>query len=221
MKKRRLAYWLCLLPRGGVWLGAFLFALQFLMLGLIHHGPHGEVRERPYFVPRRIEDAAAVGDRMYILYHDSGAVNVYDGEGNFQWAISIPWHDHSPDVRIRVKEDSLFLYQEDYDVYQFDRETGALLTSFPREGREEEFPDEPSSGEVRKKTEWEPGKRIYDDLSVYRVEEDGRLTPLVYRSGGLRILYFGSAWLIAFSGMIGVLAVEPLKRKLENKGTAS
>ena len=70
MKKRGLADWLSLLLHGVVGLGFLLFALQFLMLGLIRRGPHGEVRDRPWFVPRRIEDAAEVGGRIYILYRD-------------------------------------------------------------------------------------------------------------------------------------------------------
>ena len=66
MKKRDLAGWLSLFLQGVVGLGFLLFALQHLMLGMIHNGPHGEVWERPYFVPRQIEDAAEVGERIYI-----------------------------------------------------------------------------------------------------------------------------------------------------------
>lgn len=217
MKKRKLADWLWLLPRGIMALGFFLFVLQFLILGVIHHSPHGEVRDRPYFVPRRIEDAAEVGDRIYILYHDSGAVNVYDSQGQFQWAISIPWHDHDSDVRLRVGE-SLFLYQRRYDVYQFDRETGELLSSFSWEGNEERFPDERAPREEREASEREPGSGVYNDLSVYRVGEDGEFYPLIRRSGWVRLLYFGTAWILAFFGMLGTIPAHLAINK--NKGTA-
>lgn len=203
MKNWKLADWLRLLPLGIYVLGISLFGLQFLILGVIHHSHHGEVRDQPYFVPRRIEDAAEVGDRIYILYQDSGAVNVYDSQGQFQWAISIPWHDHDSDVRLRVGE-SLFLYQRRYDVYEFDRETGELLSSFSWEGNEERFPDERAPREEKGESGWEPGSAICNDLSVYRVGEDGKFDPLIRRSGWVRLLYFGTAWIIMFFGMAGV-----------------
>ena len=208
MKKRGLADWLSLLLHGVVGLGFLLFALQFLMLGLIRRGPHGEVRDRPWFVPRRIEDAAEVGGRIYILYRDSGAVNVYDGQGQFLWAISIPWHDHDSDVRLRVGESSLYLYQRRYDVYQFDRETGELKNSFPWEGREEDFPDERAPGETKEAWAWTPGEGCYDDLTVYRAREDGQLQPLIHRGGWVLLFYFTTAWALGFFGMIGVILVE-------------
>ena len=222
MKKRDLADWLSLFLQGVVGLGFLLFALQHLMLGMIHNGPHGEVRERPCFVPRQIEDAAEVGERIYILYHDSGAVNVYDREGRFLWALSIPWHDHDSDVRLRVSGDSLFLYQRRYDVYQFDRETGELRACFPWEGREEDFPDEQASAEKRERSEWEPGSGCYDDLTVYRAEESGELIPLIPRSGWVRLLYFASAWAMGFFGMVGMILVDAtikpaLRRRAEKK----
>lgn len=216
MKKRRLAYWLCLLPYGITYLGIFLAAVQFLILGLIHHGPHGEVRERPYFVPRRIEDVFEEGGRIYLLYQDSGAVNVYDSEGQFQWAVSIPWHDHTSEVRIRVNEDSLFLYQRDYDVYQFDPETGALLASFPLKGREEEFPDECAPRE-EDGSEWEPGDGVYNGLSAYRIGEDGKPYPLIRRSPWIQLLYFEAAWLISVTGMVGTIPAHLVRTKMDKK----
>lgn len=217
-KKRDLADWL---EKAVVMPGFLLFLLQFLLLGMIRHGDHLTVRSRPFFVPRQIEDAVEAGERIYILYHDSGAVNVYDSQGQFQWALSIPWHDHNSDARLRVGETSLFLYQRGYDVYQFDRETGALKTFFPWAGREEEFPNERSPKASGEKSEWEPGKGCYDDLTVYRAGEDGELVPLIRRGGWVRLLYFGSAWVltglgIAFSAFIHSDIGPALRRK--NKG---
>lgn len=216
MKKRRLVEWLCLLPYGIAYLGFFLFAVQFLILGLIHHGPHGEVRDRPYFVPRRIEDAFEEGGRIYLLYQDSGAVNVYDSQGQFQWAISIPWHDHTSDVRIRVDEDSLFLYQRDYDVYQFDRETGELRASFVLKGREEEFPDKRAPREEGG-SEWKPGDGVFNGLSAYRIGEDGTPYPLVRRSVWIQLLYFEAAWIISFSGMVCIIPAHLVRTRMDKK----
>lgn len=226
MKKWRAIDWMGLLLKGIAGGGFFLFAVQHILLGAIHNGPHGEVQSRPYFVPRQIEQAAEAGGRIYILYHDSGAVNVYDSQGQFLWAVSIPWHDHDSDVRLRVDGESLILYQRRFNVYQFDGETGKQKAVFPWEGNEERFPDVQAPKE-NGGSEREPGSGCYDDLTVYRVGECGELIPLIRRSGWVRLLYFISAWAMGFFGIAGMILLdntikpaiqrrEERKRKTEN-----
>ena len=212
MKKRGFWGWFHSIAHGIFLLGVLLFALQFLLLGLVRGGSHGQVRSRPYFVPRPIEDAAKGEGKIYLLYNDSGAVNVYDSEGHFLWALSIPWHDHTSDARMRLREDGLFLYQRRYDIYQFDKETGELLASWPWEGNEEEFPDERAprvGGEPLK----EPGDECYDDLSVYRIGENGERIPLIPRGAWVRLLYFTSAWMLAFGGGVTMAILEANQKR--------
>jgi len=217
MKKRGFGEWLHSAAYGVFLLGFALFALQFLLLGIVRGGSHGQVRTRPYFVPRPIEDAAKGEGRIYLLYGDSGAVNVYDSEGGFLWAVSIPWHDHAPDARMRLWEDSLYLYQRGYDIYRFDRGTGELLASRPWEGNEEEFPDE-RSPEAEGDPLMEPGAEGYDDLTVYRIGEDGERIPLIRRGGWVRFLYFTSAWLLAFGGGVTMVILEANGKRKSRRG---
>ena len=53
MKKRDLADWLSLFLQGVVGLGFLLFALQHLMLGMIHNGPTARFGKGPILFPGR------------------------------------------------------------------------------------------------------------------------------------------------------------------------
>lgn len=198
--------------------GLLLFVIRGLLLGMIRGGTHCERRAQPYFVPTRIEDAVGAEGRIYLLYADSGAVNVYDDQGGFLWALSVPWHDHNSDVRLRVSEGRLYLYQRGYQAYRFDSGTGEYQDTFLWEGHEEQLPNE-RAPRVEPESR-SPGDRVYNDLTVYQVGEDGMLEPLIPRSGWIRLLYFSTAWAFSFFGILAkacIDAVENEKRKLQKQ----
>ena len=101
------------------------FLRRALLLPVQASRDYEAVQSRPFFVPAPIEKVCTYKNYIYILYADSGAVNVYDGEGTFLWAVSVPWHNHTADTQMTGRDGSLFLWQNRYDVYQYALETGA------------------------------------------------------------------------------------------------
>lgn len=193
---------LLLFLRGCTYLAFTLFLLRLLLLGPVQRADASvSPAKRPAFVPAPIGQVLEENGHIYILYDNSSAVNVYDRTGGFLWSVVAPWHDHTGDSQIGAKDGSLFLWQDRYMVYQYDLETGAYQDAFPQVEHEVEFPAEKPPANQAPATEIPEGSLCYDALTVYRQTAEG-LIPLVSRSGWVRLLFFGTIWLIGFSSML-------------------
>lgn len=187
-----------------------LFLLRrLLLLPLQAGGDYEAVRSRPFFVPAPIERVCTYQEYIYILYGDSGAVNVYSGEGDFLWAVSVPWHSHTADTQMTGRDGALFLWQNRYDVYQYDLETGAYQGSFPQAGREEAFPMVWPRAERLPEAALPEGTVSYDALTVYRQTAAGRV-PVVARGGWVRLLFFVNIWALGFFSLLLQILLEGL-----------
>lgn len=190
------------LLRGCTLFAFALFALRNILLTPIQRGDRYETTKTSlFFVPTAIESVCMGADQICILYGDSGAVNVYDGEGRFLWAVSVPWHDHNTDCQMRGEHGSLYLWQDNYTVYQYDLETGAYQDSFPQPEHQEEFPASLPPAERLPKSEIPEGAVTYDALTVYR-QIQGEHVPVVARSGWVRLLFFPYIWALGFFSML-------------------
>lgn len=187
-----------------------LFLLRHALLLPVQAGTdYDTLQSHPFFVPSPIEKVCAYKDFIYILYADSGAVNVYSGEGTFLWAVSVPWHDHTSDTQMTGRDGSLFLWQNRYDVYQYDLETGAYQNSFPQAGHEAEFPMGLPPAERHPQAELPEGTVSYDALTVYRQTAAGSV-PVVARSGWVRLLFFVNIWALGFFSILLQILLEGL-----------
>ena len=185
-----------------------LFGLRHIILLPIQTGEnYGALKARPLFVPCPIEAVCTYLDYIYILYADSGAVNAYDGDGAFLWAVSVPWHDHTADTQMTGRDSSLLLWQDRYTVYQYDLETGAYQGSFPAAGHADALCQPPAE---RLPTEQFPeGTIVYDALTVYRQTAGGAL-PVVARSGWVRLLFPVYSWMLGFFSLLTLFLWEHL-----------
>lgn len=193
---------LLLFLRGCTYLAFALFLLRLLLLGPVQRADaSAPPAKRPAFVPAPIGQVLEGNGHIYILYDNSSAVNVYDRTGGFLWSVAAPWHDHTGDSQIGAKGGFLFLWQDRYMVYQYDLETGAYQDAFPQVGHEAEFPAEKPPANQVLAAEIPEGLLCYDALTVYRQTAEG-LAPVVSRSRWVRLLFFGTIWLIGSSSML-------------------
>ncbi len=103
---------------------------------------------------------------------------------------------------MRRADDSLFLWQDRYTVYQYDCGTGRYQGAFSQREHERDFPAGEPPAQRRPVSEFPDGALFYDSLTVYRKTAEGNI-PLVSRSGWVRLFYFKNIWLLGILSVIG------------------
>ena len=64
---------------------------------------------------------------IYVCYDDATCANVYDLDGNFLWAISIPRDEHSRGFTYFYLDDDKLIIERDADVYIYHAPTGDFI----------------------------------------------------------------------------------------------
>lgn len=162
----------------------------------------------PVLAPEPIAAAAEMDGRIYVLFDDTAAVNVYNAKGQFLWSVSVPYHDHNTGARMVLKEGKLYIYQRDQKVYCYNGVDGRFLEFFDWESRSEEFPVELRITQPVNREDIQPGGIYFSGLKVYRGGENGALEPIIVRSPWIKLLYFITPWILGFFGGIALFALE-------------
>lgn len=191
--------------------GICLFLAHYALAGPLQKGEdYQTVRDRPVLAPEAIALAKEADGRLYILFEDMAAVNVYDGTGHFLWAVSIPYHDHTGPARMILEEEKLYLYQKGYSVYCYNSADGRFLDRFLLEGHEEKFPVTGESAHRVGEDGVPPGRICFSPRTVYRGGEDGELIPLVSRPWWIKLLYKVTAWLLCFPALFCLFLLQEM-----------
>ena len=64
---------------------------------------------------------------MYVCYDDATCINVYDFDGNFLWAVSIPRDEYSRGVTYFYLENDKLIIERDADVYVYNARNGDFI----------------------------------------------------------------------------------------------
>lgn len=139
--------------------------------------------------PDMIADVFYEEGRLYVCYNDASYVNVYDGEGSFLWAVSIPYERN---IWFSLSDGKLTLSGA-YD-YVYDAADGTFL-----ERREAEYDEEQVTPLG--------GGYSFDCYQVYREDPDGTRTTVVSRPGWYWLTNFGVCWLLSFTSGLAYFGV--------------
>lgn len=192
-------------------LAFMLFGLRMAMAHSLQSGiDYMTPQDQPLLAPEPISLVGEMEGRLYVLFEDTAAVNVYDGNGQFLWSVSVPYHDHNGGARMLLKEGKLYIYQRDWQVYCYRGTDGRFLEFFDRELRSEEFPVERRLTKPVKEEEIREGNIYFSGLKVYRAGEGGALIPIIVRPWWIKFLYFIVPWILGFFGGIALFALERL-----------
>ncbi len=188
-----------------------LFAVRGSLAAELQSGAgYQSPKDKPVLAPEPIAAAAEMGGQIYVFFEDVAAVNVYDGAGQFLWAVSVPYYDHTGEARMVLRDGLLYIYQRGHQVYCYRGSDGGFVEFFDWEDRQEEFPWRDKITQQVEKEDVQPGSIYFSGLKVYRCEDDGTLTTVIARNGWIRLLYFIVPWLLGFSGGFALFVVERL-----------
>lgn len=183
-----------------------LFAIRGILAAELQSGSGYQYpRNKPVMAPEPIAAVDEMEGRIYVFFEDVAAVNVYDRMGQFLWAVSAPYHDHTGEARMVLRDGMLYIYQREYQVYCYRGSDGNFVEFFDWEDRQEEFPWQDKAAERVDKEDVQPGKIYFSGLKVYRCEENGTLTPIIVRNGGSGCCILSSRGSWAFSGHLRCL----------------
>jgi|GEM_PF-855054 len=144
-----------------------------------------------------IEEIATVlqdddGD-IYVCYNDASCVNVYDQEGNFMWAVSVPYLRNS---YFDLNEKELIVYN-DNDAYIYNIKNRAFVNKESSDDLNLSFDYENTGVSL---DEIETGDVFFDTYNVYKMGADGSPKTLIKRPEWYYIFHFQYDWLFSFIG---------------------
>ncbi|MBR5745978.1 MAG: hypothetical protein IKX92_01815 [Clostridia bacterium] len=142
-------------------------------------------------------------DYVYVCYDRGSCVNVYDGDGAFLWAVSIPLYRNGKTL-FDVIDGKLIIWHDYAYVYN------AFNGSFEERADYEKYTytEKPESDSVKPES---PGYYC-DLLSVFRVDESGNRTYIVNKPTWHLLFSAALCWPLAFFGALAGAVLLLVKR---------
>ncbi len=146
-----------------------LFAIRGSLAGELQSGSGYQYpKSKPVLAPEPIAAVAEMDGQIYVFFEDVAAVNVYSEAGQFLWAVSVPYHDHTGEARMTLRDGMLYIDQQEYQVYCYRGSDGSFVELFDWEDRQEDFPWCDETTKRVDKADVQPGHIYFSDLNVYR-----------------------------------------------------
>lgn len=215
-KRRTVSAWICrvlhTLFMGLALLAAGLFVLRLLLVDPLARGiGYKTPKTRELLPPEPIDAVMEREGQIYVLYGGTAVVDVYDSAGQFLWAVSVPYHDHNEDAKMKVEGGSLFLYQVRHQVYEYRCTDGRFLGSFDQEAEAERFPGGGYQTRPVQDGEATAGTLYFKHLQVLRGDTSGGFVPVISHSRWWELLYFHNIWLLGFSSGVALFLLEHIR----------
>lgn len=162
---------------------------------------------------------------IYVCYNDASCVNVYDYDGNFIWAVSVPYLRNS---YFELRQSNLIIYNYE-NAYIYDIEDKRFISKSLPEAMDLEFVWQNSTLSL---DDLAPGDVYFDTYNVYRIDDDGVSRTLIEKPLWYYVFHFPFDWLFSFTGALlaGIFIFfsktvayfkSKSKRELEDKRTVN
>lgn len=155
----------------------------------------------------------AENDRLYVCYDDATCVNVYNLEGDFLWAVSIPFAENSRGVTYFYIDNGRLIIDRE-DTYIYNSITGEFIEKTYSE--KTGILDWRDNWENDHKADLEKAVKLgyaFDNYNVYKTDSNGSITKYIVEKPGWYILT-NDIWgiLTALVGAAGLAVIMLLSK---------
>ncbi len=135
---------------------------------------------------------------IYVCYNDGSYVNVYNENGEFIWAVSVPYLRNS---YFEIKDGHLVVYNGD-EAYLYNKNNGNFIAKKSSEDLELAFVWENTGVNI---SDFKIGEVYFNTYNVFRITSDGTKDYIVKKPVWYNIFYFPYDWLFGFIGAVSIL----------------
>jgi len=134
---------------------------------------------------------------IYVCYNDGSCVNVFDENGKFLWAVSVPYLRNS---YFEITDDNLVVYNGT-DAYLYDCNTGKFISKSSSDSLDLSFCWEDT---YVSEDDFERGEIYFNTYDVFKIADDGSYFYIVQKPIWYNIFNFSLDWLVSFIGAISL-----------------